>query len=49
MNDMFPGRTTRDAFVAQKAPVRICVNSEFVSNKIDESERHNEKYNEQRI
>jgi hypothetical protein len=38
MNETPPGTTTNDRHVAAKAPVSMCVNSESVSNEIDESE-----------
>jgi hypothetical protein len=49
MNEILSGTTTKDRFVAQHAPSSMRVNSEFVSNEIDESDLQSEKQNEQRI
>jgi hypothetical protein len=43
MNEILPGTTTKDSFVSQQAPVSIRVNSESVSNEIDESGLQYEK------
>jgi hypothetical protein len=49
MNDALPGTTTKNRYVAAKAPVSIRVNSESVSNEIDESDSQYEKQSEQMI
>jgi hypothetical protein len=49
MNDVFCGTTTKDRHVPLKALASIRVNSESVSNEIDESDLHTEKHSEQRI
>jgi hypothetical protein len=49
MNDACAGITTDDKDVLLKALVSMRVNSEFVSNEIDESELQNKKHDEQRI
>jgi hypothetical protein len=49
MNEILPGRTTKDRFVFPQAPVSMRVNSEFVSNEIDESDMQYEKHPEQII
>jgi hypothetical protein len=49
MNEIFPGKTTKERFVAQQALTSMHVNSEFTSNEIDESDLQNEKHSEQRI
>jgi hypothetical protein len=46
---MFPRTATKDRFVPQQAAVSMRVNSEFVSNKIDEKALQHEKHDEQRI
>jgi hypothetical protein len=43
MNEILPGTTNKDSFVSQQAPVLIGVNSESVSNEIDESGLQYEK------
>jgi hypothetical protein len=49
MNDVFPGTTTKERLVPKQAPVSMRVNSESVSNEIDESDLQFEKHCEQRI
>jgi hypothetical protein len=49
MNKVLPGSTTKDRRVALQAPASMRVNSEFVSNEIDESDLQAEKHDEQRI
>jgi hypothetical protein len=49
MNEVLPGITTEDRPVSQQAPASIHVNSEFVSNEIDESDLQYEKHDEHRI
>jgi hypothetical protein len=49
MNEIRPGTTTKETFVAAQAPASMCVNSGSVSNKIDESDVQPEKHSEQRI
>jgi hypothetical protein len=49
MNETPPGTTTKDRRVAAKAPASMRVNTESVSNEIDESESQCEKHSEQRI
>jgi hypothetical protein len=46
MNEILPGTTTKDGFVAQQAQASMHVNSEFVSN---ENDVQNEKHDEERI
>jgi hypothetical protein len=48
MSDILPGRTTKDRLVPAQASVLMRVNSESVSNKIDESDLQQEKHSEQR-
>jgi hypothetical protein len=38
INKVLPGTTTKDIFVSQQAPRSVPVNSESVSNEIDESD-----------
>jgi hypothetical protein len=47
--DFYPETTTKDGFVHWQATASMYVNSESVSNEIDESESHSEKQNEHRI
>jgi hypothetical protein len=49
MNDVLPGITTKERSIASQAPVSMHVNSESVSNEIDESDLKDEKHDEQRI
>jgi hypothetical protein len=49
MNEVLLGTTTKDRLVSQKAPASMRVNSESVSNEIDESDVQYEKHDEQRI
>jgi hypothetical protein len=49
MNETPTGTTTKDRHVAAKALASIRVNSESVSNEIDESDLQGEKHDEQRI
>jgi hypothetical protein len=49
MNEVPPGTTTDDKDVILKAPASMCVNSESVSNEIDETDWQFEKHPEQRI
>jgi hypothetical protein len=49
MNEMFPGTITKDRLVSQKARVSMLINSESVSNEIDENGLQREKHDEQRI
>jgi hypothetical protein len=49
MNETFPGTTTKDRHVAAKASASMRVNSESVSNEIDESDLQCEKHDKQRI
>jgi hypothetical protein len=49
MNEVLTGTTTKDRFVLQQAPASMRVNSESVSNEIDESDLQNKKHFEQRI
>jgi hypothetical protein len=49
MNETLTGTTISERQVAAKAPALIRVNSESVSNEIDESEMQDEKHSEQRI
>jgi hypothetical protein len=49
MNEVLPGTSTKYRSVPAKAPVSIRVNSDSVSNEIDESNLQNEKHDEQRI
>jgi hypothetical protein len=48
-NQILPGTTTKDRFVCPQAPASMHVNSESVSNEIDESDLQYEKHFEQRI
>jgi hypothetical protein len=43
MNEMLTGTTTEDRHVRAKARAWMRVNSESVSNEIDESEKHSEQ------
>jgi hypothetical protein len=47
MNEVLTGRTTKEGFVAQQTQASMCVNSESVSNGIDESDVQFEKHSEQ--
>jgi hypothetical protein len=49
MNETLTGTTTKDRHVTAKALASMRVNSESVSNEIDESELQGEKHPEQRI
>jgi hypothetical protein len=49
MNGVLPGTVTKDRFVPLQAPASMRVNSESVSNEIDESDSQHEKHDEQRI
>jgi hypothetical protein len=49
MNQTFTGRTTNDRRVPAKAPASMRVNSESVSNEIDENELQYEKHDEEII
>jgi hypothetical protein len=49
MNEIFRGTKTKDRSVPAQALASILVNSESVSNKIDESDLQNAKHPEQRI
>jgi hypothetical protein len=49
MNEVFRGTTTKYRCVPAKASAEIQVNSESVSNEINESDMQYEKYDEQRI
>jgi hypothetical protein len=49
MNEALPGTTTKARFVSPQAPASMRVNSESISNEIDESEWQFEKHDEQRI
>jgi hypothetical protein len=49
MNDVLSGTTTKDRFVHWQALASMRVNSESVSNEIDESDLQYEKHDEQRI
>jgi hypothetical protein len=49
MNEVFPGTITKYRSAPAKASVSIRVNSESVSNEIDESDLQYEKHDEQRI
>jgi hypothetical protein len=49
MNKVLPGTTTKDRLVGEQARVSMRVNSESVSNEIDESDSQYEKHDEQRI
>jgi hypothetical protein len=44
MKDVLPGTITNHSFAHQQAPASMCVNSESVSNEIDESRVHDEKH-----
>jgi hypothetical protein len=48
MNDVLPGTTTKDRRVALQAPASMRINSDSVSNEIDESDLQSEKHDEQR-
>jgi hypothetical protein len=48
-NDVLLGTITKDRFVSEQAPASIRINSESVSNEIDESDLQYEKRDEQRI
>jgi hypothetical protein len=47
MNETLTGTTTRERHVAAKAPASMRVNSESVSNDIDERKLQSEKHEEQ--
>jgi hypothetical protein len=49
MNETLTGTRTKPRHTAVKAPSWMLVNSDFVSNEIDESELQDEKHDEQRI
>jgi hypothetical protein len=49
MNETLSRTATDDKDVQEKASASICANSDFRSTEIDESELHDEKYDEQRI
>jgi hypothetical protein len=49
MNETLAGATAENRYVARKELVSMHVNSESVSNEIDESELQFEKQDEQRI
>jgi hypothetical protein len=49
VNEVLPGTTTEDRFVPLQAPAPMRVNSESVSNAIDESNLQYKKHDEQRI
>jgi hypothetical protein len=49
MNEVASGTTTKDRYVLQEAQASMPVNSEPVSNEIDESESQYKKHFEQRI
>jgi hypothetical protein len=49
MNEVLRGTTTKDRFVSRQARASMRINSESVSNEIDESELQHEKHSEQRI
>jgi hypothetical protein len=49
MNNVLSGTTTKARPVALQAPASMRVNSESVSNEIDESDLQSEKHDEQRI
>jgi hypothetical protein len=46
VNKIFAGTTTKDICVAANASASMRVNSESVSNEIDESELQDEKHDE---
>jgi hypothetical protein len=48
MNEVLPGTTTKDRFVFQQTLASMSVNSESVSNEIDESDWQYEKHDEER-
>jgi signal transduction histidine kinase len=48
MNETLPVTTTKDRLVPAQAPASMRVNSEAVSNVIDESDSQSEKHDEQR-
>jgi hypothetical protein len=49
MNDVLPGMIAKDRFVFKQALASIRVNSDSVSNEINESDLQHEKHDEQRI
>jgi hypothetical protein len=49
MNKTRIGTTTKGTSVPTKAPTSMHINSEFVSNEIDESDLQDEKHSEQGI
>jgi hypothetical protein len=49
MNETLTGTTTKERCVPAKAPVSIRINSESVSNEIDESDVQHKKHNGKRI
>jgi hypothetical protein len=49
MNTVLPGTITKGRFVSQQPPASMRVNSEAVSNEIDESDLQCEKHFEQII
>jgi hypothetical protein len=49
MNETFSGTTTQSRPVLAKASVSMRVNSESISNEIDENDEQFEKHLEQRI
>jgi hypothetical protein len=49
MNEVLSGTTTEYGCVPAKAPALMRVNSEVVSNEIDESDLQHENHDEQRI
>jgi hypothetical protein len=49
MNQVLAGITTNDSRVSWKTLASIRVNSDSVSNEIEESDLHSEKHSEQRI
>jgi DNA-dependent RNA polymerase auxiliary subunit epsilon len=49
MNETPTGTTTKDRHAAAKALASMRVNSEFVSNEIDDSKLQYERHSEQRI
>jgi hypothetical protein len=49
MNEIFCGTKTKDRYVLAQALASILVNSESVSNEIDESDLQSAKHPKQRI
>jgi hypothetical protein len=48
-NDVLLGTIAKDRFVSEQAPASTRINSEYVSNEIDESELQCERQYEERI